>query len=503
MSGQRAYTPVNGQNDQSSHYVTRSLNDVSSGSQTHRDMYQKPIYNGKRSYYEVSHTPGNVSRSQLEVKVNPNHRRVQTIERPRSANDGYERTIQRDIARPKSAEIQSRRIIASKNMLVGNQRRSVDIINEVNANDKNGQLNRAVSQDNITLRQYSKTPDVPHLLARERSQRSRERTSSANKVTFSEDCKKSSPDRMEERYDRNGKLHPNITPRKLSPRDHSTSNENSDQELDNSKTYRREDLSENSDWEINSPRNYRVNQLNDSTDQEGYSPRGYKRGQMNGNELLPSKYIVPSKEQDPQKFDAVDPHPIEKKTYREEVFSPNSTLNQSSLYKAKSESELNCDQPASLSNLLGSYKYTSLRDALGKGTYTSPKKGTSLSEEDLRFSGMPKAYSVDVGLHSLGLERNSPRKYNPSPEKLQHDAGESPMGTPRMHRKFNSERNCSEDFDRERVRRDIGYSLNVVGQGWGTGNLALKSKEPGNLALKSKEPVKILVEKFQGMSGKA
>ncbi|KAK3095207.1 hypothetical protein FSP39_011518 [Pinctada imbricata] len=487
VSGQRAYTPIHGQNDLSSHYSSRSFQDLSSSSQPNNDNYQKPCSESRRSYYEISHTPNGVSRSNGEVKVNPLHRRVQTVERPRSATDIMERSAPREIIRPKSAqENTSRRIIASKNMLIGNNRQNGDVHLKLQPQNKTGMPSMYPSQNNSGY-----PSNTSNFLLRERQHRSRERSASAKEVTFSADCKKSSPDRVEDRFlDRNSKFHPNITTRKLSPRDHSTSNENSDQETDNLKAvYSRGDVSENSDVEVNSPRNNRVTQLNDSSDHEYHSPRGYRRRQINGNDLLPSKYTVPVKEQDPQKFDAVDPHPIEIKTHREEVLSPNSTLNQSSLYKAKSESELSCDGPSNLTNLLGTYKYTSLRDALGKGTYTSPKKGSSLSTEDLRYSGMPRAYSVDVGLHSLGLDRHSPRKYNPSPEKLQHDAGESPVGTPRMHRKFHSERNCSEDIDRERVRRDIGNSLGMPTQ-------------LTQFGLKSKEPVKILVEKFQGLSGK-
>ena len=96
-----------------------------------------------------------------------------------------------------------------------------------------------------------------------------------------------------------------------------------------------------------------------------------------------------------------------------------------------------------------------------------------------------KAYSVDVGLQSLGLE--SPKKYNASPEKLtpQRDAGESPIGTPRMHRK-----NYILDKD---GYNDIEHARKNLGQGFGTDSWT-------DALLRSKEPIKTLVQKFEPKS---
>ncbi|CAC5397295.1 CEP152 [Mytilus coruscus] len=187
-----------------------------------------------------------------------------------------------------------------------------------------------------------------------------------------------------------------------------------------------------------------------------------------------------------EKFSALDPRPNQKSKQSPEETQPAFTSNrtprdylsprdtapsighqQSSLFKARSQPELGFgfEQPFSLRESgLGSYKYTSLRDALGKTPVsTSPAKNSSISQEDLRSYPMnntsfrnQKALSVDIGLHHLGLER-SPRKFNPSPEKLAHDAGESPMGTPRLRRKIaplslEREENMS---SQERVNRDF------------------------------------------------
>lgn len=117
---------------------------------------------------------------------------------------------------------------------------------------------------------------------------------------------------------------------------------------------------------------------------------------------------------------------------------------QSSLYKANSQPELGHTQRGTSPHdtFRSSYKYTSLRDNLRKGT--SPRRDGSSSQEDLRLFGdsdashrygNAKSFSVDIGLESLGLNRTSPRKFNPSPERLitspSRDAGESPIGTPR------------------------------------------------------------------------
>ncbi|XP_052084175.1 centrosomal protein of 152 kDa-like [Mytilus californianus] len=187
-----------------------------------------------------------------------------------------------------------------------------------------------------------------------------------------------------------------------------------------------------------------------------------------------------------EKFSALDPRPNQKSKQSPEETQPAFTSNrtprdylsprdtapsighqQSSLFKARSQPELGFgfEQPFSLRESgLGSYKYTSLRDALGKTPVsTSSAKNSSISQEDLRSYPInntsfrnQKALSVDIGLHHLGLER-SPRKFNPSPEKLAHDAGESPMGTPRLRRKIaplslEREENMS---SQERVNRDF------------------------------------------------
>lgn len=208
---------------------------------------------------------------------------------------------------------------------------------------------------------------------------------------------------------------------------------------------------------------------------------------IHSSDLLPKKYLFPSEPENVTEdtFSAVDPRPNQNNkrqldeqppfhTVRtpRDFLSPRETTpsighQQSSLYKARSQPELGVgfEQPFSLRESgLGSYKYTSLRDALGKPpNSTSPTKNSSISQEDLRSYPIEntafkykKALSVDIGLHNLGLER-SPRKFNPSPEKLTHDAGESPMGTPRIRRKIapwttDRENNLS---SQERIARDF------------------------------------------------
>ncbi|CAG2188651.1 unnamed protein product [Mytilus edulis] len=166
-----------------------------------------------------------------------------------------------------------------------------------------------------------------------------------------------------------------------------------------------------------------------------------------------------------EKFSALDPRPNQtsKKSSPEvqPVFTSNRTPRdylsprdttpsishqQSSLFKARSQPELG----------FGFEQPFSLRES-------GLAKNSSISQEDLRSYPInntafrnQKALSVDIGLHHLGLER-SPRKFNPSPEKLAHDAGESPMGTPRLRRKIaplslEREENMS---SQERVNRDF------------------------------------------------
>lgn len=223
---------------------------------------------------------------------------------------------------------------------------------------------------------------------------------------------------------------------------------------------------------------------------------------IHSSEPLPSKYYSPMDSE--KSFAALDPRPSQsrkpvKETRQAPVRTPRDYLSprettpsighqQSSLYKARSQPELGfgLEQPFSLKESgLGSYKYTSLRDALGKApSTTSPVKNSSISQEDLRMyplentslSRNQKALSVDIGLHNLGLER-SPRKFNPSPEKLNHDAGESPMGTPRLRRKiapWDRERE-EPSSSQERVSRDFNrYQVNT-------------------------KPVRNLVEQFSGV----
>lgn len=224
---------------------------------------------------------------------------------------------------------------------------------------------------------------------------------------------------------------------------------------------------------------------------------------INSGEPLPRKYFSPMESETEKNFAALDPRPSHsKKTIKEsqpaptrtprDYLSPRDTTpsighQQSSLYKARSQPELGFgfDQPFSLKESgLGSYKYTSLRDALSKPpNTTSSVKNSSISQDDLRmyplenasFARNQKALSVDIGLHNLGLER-SPRKFNPSPEKLNHDAGESPMGTPRLRRKIAPwDREREEHVaSQERVSRDF-------------------NRYQGNT-----KPVRNLVEQFSG-----
>nr|XP_022305417.1 trichohyalin-like isoform X2 [Crassostrea virginica] len=357
-------------------------------------------YSVSRSYQDIRVAPISRSNDYMTLARSHDFSGENSRSRPRSAGDGSAR----------KTEVDSRNGVPYK---------------------VNSDLHLEISTNGMSTNSPYLSPERNegrHLRDRSRVSRNTRERSIGKEVTFSKDCKRSSPERTE--Y---GRLHPNITTRKLSPRDHSTSNENSDQEYN--------------------------------------SPRTFKLGNFNGVDLLPSKYVVPSlrEQNSSNKFEAVDPHPVERKSKRlpEERNVSSSPLNNSALYKAKSESELGIEQKNN--SLGGSYKYLPLREALAKPSepVDSPSKGSSVSQEDLRFSCMQamsfdgkKAYSVDVGLQSLGLERNSPRKFNPSPEKLspQRDAGESPMGTPRMHRKSYSHHPAEQEGYREveHARKNLG-----------------------------------------------
>lgn len=399
-------------------------------SRRHNDYHsQHNGYSVSRSYQDIRIAPVSRSNDYMSMARSHDYSSESSRSRPRSAGDGSARKLERDARDQVSYKMNS------------------DLHLEIPTN--------GMSHNN--LHHSPERLEMRHTRDKSRISRSSRDRSVSKEVTFSKDCKRSSPERLE--Y---GRLHPNITSRKLSPRDHSTSNENSDQEYN--------------------------------------SPRTFKLGHFNGVDLLPSRYVVPSlREQNSNKFEAVDPHPVERKSKRhhpEERVITSSPLNNSALYKAKSESELSMEQKNS--SLGGSYKYLPLREALGKPNEAvvtdSPTKVSSVSQEDLRFSSMQamsfdgkKAYSVDVGLQSLGLERHSPRKFNPSPEKLtpQRDAGESPIGTPRMHRKsYSLER---EGFgDVEHARKNLGYGLS--------------SDSWAEVLLRTKEPVKNLVQKFEPKS---
>lgn len=407
----------------------------------------KSMSDYRQSDYHTKHNGYSVSKSYQDIRVAPisrsndymsmarSHDYSSEKSRPRSAGDGSARKTETDLGNRAPYKMNS------------------DLHLEITANGSPSSHVYQSFPQQRSLKQPAERLESRYPRERSRSSRVPRDRSISKEVTFSKDCKRSSPERME--Y---GRLHANITTRKLSPRDHSTSNENSDQEYN--------------------------------------SPRTFKLGQFNGVDLLPSKYVVPSlRDQNSNKFEAVDPHPVERKSklQQEDVISPVSPLNHSALYKAKSESELSMEQKNS--SLGGSYKYLPLREALGKPSdRTDSPKGSSVSQEDLRFSSMQamsfdgkKAYSVDVGLQSLGLDHHSPRKYNPSPEKLtpQRDAGESPIGTPRMHRKnYALDKDGYGDIDHARKNLVQGFSADS----W------------TEVLLRTKEPVKTLVQKFEPKS---
>jgi len=221
----------------------------------------------------------------------------------------------------------------------------------------------------------------------------------------------------------------------------------------------------------------------DNSDSEYYSRR------LNDDDALMSKYSAPSVTNNAlssrleKNFPAFDPRTTQ---------TPHQTLGASSLYKTVSEPELACDKQQTRYKdfILSNYKYTSLRDGLGKSSYTSPTKDTSLSQQDLRLytdtlSGDTKSYSVEVGLQGLGLERTSPRRFNPSPERLSmsHDAGESPMGTPRVHSRTHSHRPVSSTDVIDLDKLKFGN--------WDSGKISY--------GYRYKKPVKSLVEKFRKM----
>ncbi|XP_048749329.2 centrosomal protein of 152 kDa-like isoform X2 [Ostrea edulis] len=318
--------------------------------QGHRDMNPglgKSMSDYRQSDYHTKHNGYSVSKSYQDIRVAPISRsndymsmaRSQDYSseksRPRSAGDGSARKTETDLGNRASYKMNS------------------DLHLEITANGSPSSHVYQSFPQQRSLKQPAERLESRYPRERNRSSRVPRDRSISKEVTFSKDCKRSSPERME--Y---GRLHANITTRKLSPRDHSTSNENSDQEYN--------------------------------------SPRTFKLGQFNGVDLLPSKYVVPSlRDQNSNKFEAVDPHPVERKSklQQEDVISPVSPLNHSALYKAKSESELSMEQKNS--SLGGSYKYLPLREALGKPSdRTDSPKGSSVSQEDLRFSSM-QAMSFD------------------------------------------------------------------------------------------------------------
>ncbi|XP_069102444.1 trichohyalin-like isoform X3 [Argopecten irradians] len=202
---------------------------------------------------------------------------------------------------------------------------------------------------------------------------------------------------------------------------------------------------------------------------------------------LPSRFLTPSNEprlssQSNSSFVAVDPRP------------QNASLQSVSLYKTVSEPELGTDQPRT-DYRFSNYKYTSLRDGLAKYRSPSPTKdSTSASHDDLRVYNDPepdvldrKAYSIDVGLDTLGLDRTSPRKFNPSPERLSssssRDAGESPVNTPRRGQRVTEKRSQSSGPRSREVTKSAPWDI-----------------EKRYYSYRYQQPVKHLVEKYQGLS---
>ncbi|XP_033726198.1 uncharacterized protein LOC117315892, partial [Pecten maximus] len=158
-----------------------------------------------------------------------------------------------------------------------------------------------------------------------------------------------------------------------------------------------------------------------------------------------------------------------------------------------SEPELGTDQPRT-DYRFSNYKYTSLRDGLAKFRSPSPTKdSTSVSHDDLRVYNDPeldaldrKSYSIDVGLNTLGLDRTSPRKFNPSPERLNNsnrDAGESPVGTPRRGQKVAEKRSQSSGPRSREVTKSAPWDI-----------------EKRYYSYRYQQPVKNLVEKYQGLN---
>lgn len=227
----------------------------------------------------------------------------------------------------------------------------------------------------------------------------------------------------------------------------------------------------------------------DNSDVESFiTTRPHRSSRRDHRNNKPSNRLSPSGEQrlsslSGSSFVAVDPRP------------QNSSLH-GSLYKTVSEPELGAEQQHS-DYRFSNYKYTSLRDGLGKFRSLSPgKDSTSASHDDIHtYTDVDdrKAYSIDIGLHNLELDRTSPRKFNPSPERLNsgthgHDAGESPTSTPRRAPKVTD--NVSSSSGQR--RREIAKS-NL----WDT-----EQQRYYTSSYRYQEPVKHLVEKYQGLSSK-
>ncbi|OWF36520.1 trichohyalin-like [Mizuhopecten yessoensis] len=225
----------------------------------------------------------------------------------------------------------------------------------------------------------------------------------------------------------------------------------------------------------------------DNSDPESFiTTRRRQTDHSDHHNKLPSRFLSPSNEHrsssSNSSFVAVDPRPQNTQHH-----------GNVSLYKTVSEPELGTDQPRT-DYRFSNYKYTSLRDGLAKYRSPSPiKDSTSASHDDLRAITDPelevlerKAYSIDVGLNTLGLDRTSPRKFNPSPERLNtsnHDAGESPVGTPRRGQKVTEKRSQSSGPRSREVTKSAPWDI-----------------EKRYNSYRYQQPVKHLVEKYQGLS---